>query len=160
MIKLIAAFTIVFSQLFSTPPLSEIWAEVIPFMDSEVRRDYSAPATKYSSGHRGIDIEIPIGDTIFAPASGTISFVGEVVDRSVLTITTNLGYLASFEPICTHLTVGDLVQKGEPIGFHCAPNANYRYHCENCVHESTRNLFGYLSPFYMMGRLEPSVLSA
>jgi len=160
MSKLFIAFAIVLTQLFSSTPVPEIWGELIPYMETEIRQDYLAPLTKYSPGHRGIDIEIPVGDPVFSPESGTVSFVGLVVDRDVLTITTNLGFFASFEPICTNLQVGDLVQKGQEIGYHCAATKDYDYHCFSCVHESTRNPFGYLSPLYMMGKLRPSTLSA
>ena len=158
MFKLIAAFTIVFSQIFTPNSTVDIWGELIPFMETEIRQDYLAPATEYSRGHRGIDVEVPMGESVFSPASGKVSFIGLVVDRNVLTITTNLGYLASFEPICSDLELGQTVQKGQEIGYHCEPKSEYQYHCESCVHESTRNPFGYLSPLYMMRKLEPSVL--
>jgi hypothetical protein len=81
-----------------------------------------------------------------------------VVDREVVTIRTNDGYLASFEPACTLLEVGDRVKLGQEFAWHCQPSASYEYHCESCVHFSARSAYGYISPDYLLGNLRPSVL--
>jgi hypothetical protein len=85
-------------------------------------------------------------------------FKGLVVDREVVTIRTSDGYLASFEPACTNLEVGDRVKLGQEIAWHCKPSASYEYHCDSCVHFSARSAYGYISPDYLLGNLKPSVL--
>jgi hypothetical protein len=160
MLKFIAVLSIIISSLVTKMPIPEIWAEPIPFFDDSLERDYKAPPTKYSAGHRGIDIKLAPGEAISSPANGMVSFAGLVVDRNVVSITTNYGYLASFEPACSTLKVGEKVSRGQVIATHCEPRPAYQYHCDSCVHFSARNLFGYLSPMYLLGKLEPSVLTS
>lgn len=160
MLKIIAVLSIIVSSLVTKVPIPEIWAEPIPFFDDSLERDYKSPPTKYAAGHRGIDIKLAPGEEISSPANGTVSFAGLVVNRDVVSITTNYGYLATFEPACSTLEVGEKVSRGQVIATHCEPKSEYQYHCESCVHFSARNLFGYLSPMYLLGKLEPSVLTS
>jgi hypothetical protein len=81
-----------------------------------------------------------------------------VVDRPVVTISTANGYLASFEPACTNLEVGDAAKAGSDFAWHCAPETEYEHHCESCIHFSVRSVYGYLSPEYFLGGLKPSVI--
>jgi len=99
-----------------------------------------------------------LGSMIKAPISGSLYFTGLVVDRQVVTIRSQAGYLASFEPACTKHKVGDAVLKGEEFAWHCPPTKTYEYHCEGCIHFSIRSQYGYLSPDYFLGKLKPSVL--
>lgn len=103
-------------------------------------------------------MELEIDSKIKAPASGTLYFKGLVVDREVVTIRTTDGYLASFEPACTDLSVGGRVKVGQEFAWHCEPQERYEYHCRSCVHFSARSEFGYISPDYLLGHLRPSVL--
>ena len=56
-------------------------------------------------GHDGVPVT--------SPASGTVSFVGVVVDRPVITIDHGNGLRSSFEPVESPLTAGAAVAKGE-----------------------------------------------
>lgn len=119
---------------------------------------YQAPSTEYGPGHRGVDFKLAIGSAINSPVDGEITFQGLVVDRNVITIRNKNGYLASFEPACSNLEVGDGIRLGEPFAWHCQPLETYEYHCETCVHFSIRSQWGYLSPEYFLRGLKPSVL--
>ncbi len=135
-----------------------VWDEPANRNDSVWQADYEAPKTEYGAGHRGVDLELAIGTEITAPTAGSLYFKGLVVDREVVTIRTTGGYLASFEPACTNLNLGDRVNQGEVIAWHCQRGKNYEYHCNSCVHFSARSDYGYISPDYLLGNLEPSVL--
>lgn len=135
-----------------------VWDELANRNDSVWQAEYEAPKTEYGAGHRGVDLELAMGTEITAPTAGSLYFKGLVVDREVVTIRTIDGYLASFEPACTNLNLGDRVKQGEVIAWHCKPEKNYKYHCLSCVHFSARSDFGYISPDYLLGNLEPSVL--
>ena len=158
MIKIFALFSILLGHMLSHTEIPEVWAEPIPFMEKSVKRDYRAPATQYSAGHRGIDFKLPLWEPIGSPIDGVITFAGKVIDREVVTVQTPAGYLASFEPACSKVAIGERVIRGQVIANHCPPSEQYQYHCESCVHFSARNSFGYLSPLFLMGKLEPSVL--
>jgi hypothetical protein len=152
------AISATFSALLMLAPQATDWQEPFPSQDLQWEAEYVAPKTEYGAGHRGVDLRLGLDSTIKAPAAGKISFVGLVVDRPVVTIITANGYLATFEPACTNLVVGDAGKAGSDFAWHCAPETEYEYHCESCIHFSVRSTYGYLSPEYFLGGLKPSVL--
>ena len=117
-----------------------------------VVRQFIAPAHRYATGHRGVDLAAH-GGTVYAPADGIVHFAGVVVDRPVLSIRHPGGVISSFEPVETRLTEGDPVAPGDPIGTvipgHCS---------EPCLHFGVRLDGEYVSPLLYLGGLEPSVL--
>ena len=137
---------------------ASVWEDPAQRTTSNWQADFEAPKTEYGAGHRGVDLVLEAGSKISAPAAGVLYFKGLVVDRDVVTIRTSDGYLASFEPACTLLDVGDRVKLGQEIAWHCEPSAIYEYHCDSCVHFSARTQYGYISPDYLLGNLKPSVL--
>ncbi len=144
--------------LISIPQSAGDWQQ--PF-SSEITRwesEYLAPESEYGPGHRGVDSVQELGSPIKAPVSGKIFFVGLVVDRNVVTIRSPSGYLASFEPACTDLKVGEGVLIGGQFAWHCSPQESYDYHCESCIHFSVRSKFGYLSPDFFLSEILPSVI--
>jgi hypothetical protein len=158
MFRLLAIFSVlvsVLSQEFRPP---EIWAKPIPFF--QVEQQFLAPVSLYGPGHRGLDFVLEGDQNISAPTSGLITFSGPVVDRNIVTITTDSGYLLSFEQICSSLLPGDFVQGGEKLGQFCSIGEGYESHCERCVHFSVRGNRGYLNPELFLGSLLPSVLKA
>lgn len=158
MIKLILLFAL-FSKAFSAP-VAEIWAEPIPYLYENLEQDYLAPVSRFGQGHRGIDFHVEPGQPIHSPAHGTVHFAGKVVNRNLITIKTDSGTLASFEPVCSDLKVGARVTRGQVIGFRCDGEPSYDDHCASCVHASARDSFGYLSPLHMLGQKSPSVLKS
>lgn len=115
-------------------------------------RPYLAPATPYSSGHRGIDVVVPSG-LVLSPADGTVHFAGTVVDRPVLSIDHGGGVLSSYEPVVTTLHQGDVVARGDPLGT-VIPG-----HCNSlCVHFGVRIDGEYVSPLSMLGEIPYAIL--
>ena len=115
-------------------------------------RPYIAPATPYSSGHRGIDVVTPDG-IVTAPADGVVHFSGTVVDRPVLSIDHGNGVVSSYEPVVTPLKKGDLVSRGDPIG-EVIPG-----HCSSlCLHFGVRIDGEYVSPLTMLDEIPYAVL--
>ena len=118
-----------------------------------VIRPYIAPATKYSAGHRGIDIRAPLGSIVRSPADGVIHFSGFVVDRSIVSIDHGGGILSSFEPVLSDLTEGAIVHRGDPLGIvqsgHCT---------SSCLHLGVRVHGQYVSPMNFLGDIPRSVL--
>lgn len=158
MLKFIAVIFMVFQLSLGPVAGPEIWATPIPDFDSRHSWDYRLPATHYGAGHRGIDLALEPNETIHAPFDGVVSFVGEVVDRKLITLHSLTGYKASFEPVCSDLSEGDFVREEAVIGSVCEGDAEYQEHCAGCVHFSVRSPDGYLNPLLFLGKIWPSVL--
>lgn len=133
------------------------WDWPLPAPQTLLRR-YIGPATPYSAGHRGIDIEThgteeTLLAAVTAPASGTVHFAGFVVDRPVLSIRHPGGVISSFEPVTTTLVIGDAVRAGQQIGTlevgHCSAP---------CLHFGVRIDGGYVSPLLFLGGVPRAVL--
>jgi hypothetical protein len=140
------------------PPQAVDWEVPFPTDALRWKAEFVAPNTEFGAGHRGVDQRLELNSIIKAPIAGEISFLGMVVDRPVVTIRTSNGFLASFEPACSNLKVGDAVKVGSEFAWHCAPEPAYEYHCESCIHFSVRSVYGYLAPDYFLAGLKPSVL--
>lgn len=132
-----------------------------PIVDPQLVRSYQQPTSDYSAGHRGIDYRVSIDQEVVSPATGTVWFAGNIVNRAVVTVRLPNGDLAEVEPVCPSLVAGQAVLVGQPIGQVCAPAPSYRQHCEGmqCLHFSYRTEAGYLSPVWVMGQLSPSRLA-
>ncbi|MDI3193339.1 M23 family metallopeptidase [Pseudarthrobacter sp. AL07] len=120
-----------------------------------VLRAFDPPDKPWMSGHRGVDLEATHdGVPVTSPESGTVSFVGVVVDRPVITIDHGGGLRSSFEPVGSPLTAGTVVAKGETIGTlqpgHCGAIA--------CVHWGVRRGDAYVNPLEFVTDLRPSIL--
>ncbi|MGN7249766.1 M23 family metallopeptidase [Arthrobacter sp. SAFR-014] len=120
-----------------------------------VLRPFDPPDKPWLSGHRGVDLgSASDGGPVTAPESGTVSFVGVVVDRSVITIDHGNGLRSSFEPVRSTLRKGASVAKGAVVGTLLAG------HCGSspCVHWGVRRGEQYLNPLSFILDLRPSVL--
>lgn len=118
-----------------------------------IARPFIAPATQYSSGHRGIDVRGAEGEPVIAPADGIVHFSGFVVDRPVLSIRHPDGLISSYEPVTTSLVAGTEVHRGDTIG------ALQSGHCgAPCLHFGVRRHGEYVSPLNYLGGIPRSVL--
>ena len=106
-----------------------------PVGEPQVVRKFEAPKTAWSSGHRGVDLAANPGIELLAPASGTISFAGQVAGKSVVSIR-HAAYISSFEPAQTDLPVGTALNKGDVFA-HVHGGSD---HClDTCVHWGVRS---------------------
>lgn len=134
------------------------WQE--PVVGSKQINSYLAPLDAYSAGHRGIDYEVDLNQAVFAPADGQVHFVGQVVNRSLISLSHDENTLSSFEPVCSTLAKGQKVSSGDLIGEVCEADSSYKQHCQEqfCLHFSTRKNGEYISPMWLLGDLPPSRL--
>jgi murein DD-endopeptidase MepM/ murein hydrolase activator NlpD len=121
-----------------------------------VLRAFDPPAKPWLSGHRGVDLEAASdGAPLRSPAAGTVSFVGTVVDRPVITIDHGNGLRSSFEPVASSLRAGSAVAEGDVLGQvqtgHCGP-------APPCLHWGVRRGEDYVNPLAFVMDLRPSVL--
>lgn len=119
-----------------------------------VLRAFDPPPRPWLSGHRGVDLAAASdGAAVVAPAAGTVSFAGVVVDRPVITIDHGGGLRSSFEPVDSALSVGSVVAAGQVIG------AALPGHCPaSCIHWGVRRGGDYINPLQFVVDLRPSVL--
>jgi murein DD-endopeptidase MepM/ murein hydrolase activator NlpD len=120
-----------------------------------VLRPFDPPDKPWLSGHRGVDLKAASdGGTVTSPEAGTISFVGVVVDRPVITVDHGNGLRSSFEPVRSTLAKGDPVGKGQILGTlatgHCGATP--------CVHWGVRRGEDYVNPLGFVMDLRPSIL--
>ena len=118
---------------------------------------YISPETKYSAGHRGIDLQGYLDAEVLSPVTGEVSFVGQVGFRNLITISF-ADYKISLEPVCSTLLVGDQVSKSQVIGTICEIAPEYQWHCSYCLHMGLRNQSGYLTPEMYLRDMPPSRL--
>jgi murein DD-endopeptidase MepM/ murein hydrolase activator NlpD len=123
-------------------------------------RLYLQPNSDYSAGHRGIDLEAAIGETVYAPADGQVNYVGKIVNRGVLSLNHVGNLVSELEPVCSTLKAGALVSRGQAIGQICLPDVSYKSHVPGLtsIHFSLRVSGRYLSPQKFVGGLNPSRL--
>ncbi|MEI8232041.1 MAG: M23 family metallopeptidase [Actinomycetes bacterium] len=159
--KLAFLFSLVLGNLlFPTQVASEpIVLPIVGAIPEEVINQFEGPLKPYGPGHRGIDLPAEIGTWVIAPATGVITFSGEVGYRNSITIKFGSSRSASIEPVCSDLPEGTFVSLAEPIGKVCLPDQNYQWHCEiSCIHFGTRTEAGYFSPLALIGGLPSSRL--
>jgi murein DD-endopeptidase MepM/ murein hydrolase activator NlpD len=125
-----------------------------PAASFRLERPYEAPAHRYGTGHRGVDLR-PIGsESVRAPADGTIAFAGLVAGRGVLTIDHGEGLVTTLEPIVSPLLSGETVRGGDLVGVvalggHAAPGD---------LHFGVRLAGDYINPLLLLGGVPRAVL--
>lgn len=103
---------------------------------------YIQPPHPYAAGHRGIDLESHPGDNVLAPVGGIVTFVGDVVDRKLLTLQVHENMLVTLEPMDSQLVMGEVVAPGESLG-----TVSTGGHCLNtCLHLGVRIDEEYVNP--------------
>jgi murein DD-endopeptidase MepM/ murein hydrolase activator NlpD len=101
----------------------------------------------WSPGHRGVDLVVPPGRPVLAPAAGVVRFAGPVANRGVLTLDHGGGLLTSYEPVRPAVRAGQRVQAGAVIGW-LGPPAG---HCPaSCLHWGARRAGRYLDPLSLL----------
>lgn len=125
----------------SSADASELWYPPLghPLRISAV---YSLPNGPYRAGHRGVDFPAIPEQPVLAPAAGTVTFSGTVVDRPVVSIRVDERTVVSLEPVASPLREGETVSRGERIGEVSAGG-----HCTaGCLHLGVRRDHHYVNP--------------
>lgn len=126
-----------------------------PTSSTEVVNGFLAPLDPYGAGHRGIDIEASVGETLRAPSEATVTFARMVVDRGVVVLDHGEGVVSSVEPAEALVPVGSHVARGQEY----AVVAEGPVHCvEVCVHFGVRVEGAYVSPLLWLGGARHAVL--
>lgn len=124
-------------------------------VEPRVLATFERPAHRWSPGHRGVDLAAEAGQAVVAPASGTVTFVGRVADRSVVAVETPDGLRSTLEPVAATVAIGQVVAAGDVVGTVEDPAAG-RSHCapSTCLHWGVRRGAGrgavYLDPLLVL----------
>ena len=115
---------------------------------------FDPPPQRWQAGHRGVDLAANEGDQVRAAGAGTISYVGLVAGRGVVTV--SHGELrTTYEPVETSLATGTGISPGQVLGFigtggHCS---------QRCLHWGLLRGEDYLDPMMLL-QWEPPVLKS
>lgn len=80
-----------------------------------VSRPFDPPARPWLPGHRGVDLDLPVGAIVRAPAPGRILVAGGIAGRPLVSIVHG-GIRSTFEPVEPLVAPGALVARGQAIG--------------------------------------------
>jgi murein DD-endopeptidase MepM/ murein hydrolase activator NlpD len=142
------------STAAASSPAAPRWAWPIA-PPHTVTRPFEAPTTAYGPGHRGIDIAAEPGAEVRAPADGTVSFAGVVVDRPVVSIRHADGLVSSVEPVVPCVSAGDTVVAGQVVG---AVAGEPRHEPAGGLHLGARLHGEYVDPALLLAALRHAVL--
>lgn len=149
----VLALTVAPTQAGSAP----LWAPPLG-QPLRISASYSLPGGPYQAGHRGIDLFARPGDPVRMPATGTVTFVGTVVDRPVLSVRLDARTIVSFEPLVSEAREGDVIARGAVIGKVASYDPGSATHCRTgCLHLGVRIDGEYTNPLRFL-RLRPRLL--
>ena len=81
-----------------------------------VMRMFDAPSPNWQAGHRGVDLAGVPGQQVYAAASGTVVFAGEIAGRPVVSVAHTGGLRTSYEPVAAVVRAGQRVDTGTMLG--------------------------------------------
>ncbi|MGW1545182.1 murein hydrolase activator EnvC family protein [Streptomyces sp. NPDC002309] len=116
-----------------------------------ILRGWEPPATRYSSGHRGVDLQAPPGTPVRAVAPGRVFYAGRVAGKGVvsldLTGTGDPPLRTTYQPVHASVREGEEVAAGEVIGATEASGS----HCGTpCLHWGLRRGGTYVDPLSLL----------
>lgn len=118
----------------------------LPLPDTVVLRAFDPPASRWSAGHRGVDLAAAAGADVLAAGDGVVAFAGQVGGRLVVVV--RHGELrTTYLPVRASVRVGTHVRAGQAIGT-LLPGT----HCgaRSCLHWGLLRGDTYLDPMSLL----------
>lgn len=128
----------------ATPAAPVSWQ--LPLPDTVVLRAFDPPASRWSAGHRGVDLAAAVGADVLAAGDGVVAFAGQVAGQQVVVI--RHGELrTTYLPVRAAVRVGARVRAGQVIGRLLAGS-----HCgdRSCLHWGLLRGDTYLDPMSLL----------
>jgi hypothetical protein len=120
---------------------------LVPPVDAALSRPFDAPASAYSSGHRGIDYAIASGTPVRAAAAGHVKFAGRVAGTLAVSIEHRGGIETTYSILGrVDVTQGDRVGQGRYIG-----TVGAAHHDETGLHFGVKLNGEYVDPAQYFG---------
>lgn len=135
-------------------PVGPVHADTDPVGDwplrpaPEVVAGFDPPVSTWGAGHRGVDLLGSAGTPVRAALPGTVTFVGSIAGRGVVTVDHGQTR-TTYEPVSASVRRDDPVSGGDVIGTldvpgsHCFPRA--------CLHWGWLRGETYLDPLDLVG---------
>lgn len=115
-----------------------------------VDRAFDPPRTTYGAGHRGVDLRAAAGTAVRAAGAGTVSYVGLLAGRGVVTVTHTGGLRTTYEPVASSVRLGETVGLGARLGTVTTGHASCRLGT-TCLHWGLLRGATYLDPLSLLG---------
>ena len=112
-----------------------------------VVRPFTAPATAYGPGHRGVDLAAPPDAPVLAAGDGVVVYAGPLAGRGVVSIAHAGGVRTTYEPLSARVVVGQRVARGDVIG-HLSPG--HAGCAAACLHWGARRGPEYVDPLGLL----------
>ncbi|OBA35333.1 peptidoglycan DD-metalloendopeptidase family protein [Rhodococcus pyridinivorans] len=81
-----------------------------------VSRQFDPPEQNWLPGHRGVDLDAHVGQTVVAVGDGVVAFAGVVAGKPVVSVDHEGGLRTTYEPVEAAVAAGRRVTRGDPIG--------------------------------------------
>jgi murein DD-endopeptidase MepM/ murein hydrolase activator NlpD len=97
----------------SVPAAAETWTWPV---HGPVIGVFEPPETPFGSGHRGIDVAVPVGTVVVAADAGVVAFAGPVGGHLFVTLDHGGGLTSTYSWLSSlQVRRGDVVARGAPI---------------------------------------------
>lgn len=91
-------------------------AYVSPTGSLRVLRGFDRPEHNWLPGHRGVDLDLPVGGAVVAAGDGQVAFAGTVAGTPTISVDHVGGVRTTYQPVHARVTAGDEVREGQLIG--------------------------------------------
>lgn len=118
-------------------------------------RAFDLPPEPWLPGHRGVDLRVVPGGRVLSPATGVVTFAGDVAGRGVVVVTHPDGRRSSLEPVTPGVAAGARVLPGSPLGTTDGAHAGAP---GPALHWGVREGDRYLDPWALLPGRGPVVL--
>ncbi|WP_147454065.1 M23 family metallopeptidase [Tessaracoccus antarcticus] len=114
--RTLTALLIVCLMLCSAPIARAAELELWPPVPGRPVALFDRATSRYSAGHRGVDLAAFEGDGVRAGAAGVVSFAGMVAGRPAVSVDHGGGVRTTYTPVVSAVSVGQRVEQGQLIG--------------------------------------------
>jgi murein DD-endopeptidase MepM/ murein hydrolase activator NlpD len=134
------------TQMSAPVALRGRWAWPLSPQPSVVR-PFLRPATRYGTGHRGVDLAGSTGQAVLAVEAGTVTHVGRIAGRGTVSVLHASGVRSTYQPVDPVVTSGQAVGRGTRLGRLAASGS----HCQPaCLHLGAVRGEAYLDPLVFL----------
>jgi murein DD-endopeptidase MepM/ murein hydrolase activator NlpD len=128
------------------PPAAGPLVRYAPPVPGEVLRAFDPASTRFGAGHRGVDLDHPVGGLVTAAADGIVRHAGPVADTVWVSVEHADGMTTSYGPLAAlRVRRGDAVRLGDPLGA-LAPGGHGHEAGDCGLHWGARRGAVYLDP--------------